>query len=369
MVRHLHDIAGGAVLTSPTLGDLENPETGPYVEKYMRTMDGVPAEDRMRLFHAIRDLTADSFGGWHLVTNLQSGGGLFAQRVVARKHYDMQRAKDLGRPGSRTCSGTWMIGRPEYLRRGSPAVRRGPAVLGADPLQPVLRQPAPAEREEVSEESGRLFDTATGMASPATAMSGSGGVVVDDHAADVLAVAHVLVAVVDVARAGRCWVTSSSSLSLPSWYSRSRRGMSRRGLADPKMAPTSCFSYIASSNRFMLTLSTENGATAVCTTRPPLAAIAERRLRCTRPGRRPIVRIDLVGHRAPREVADELGGLLDVGAEWVAPNTCACSRLNSTGSTATTWRAPAIAAPCTAFMPTPPQPTTTTVSPGCTSAA
>ena len=63
----------------------------------MRTMVGVSAEERMRLFHAIRDLTADAFGGWHLVTNLQSGGGLFAQRVVARKHYDMQRAKDLGR--------------------------------------------------------------------------------------------------------------------------------------------------------------------------------------------------------------------------------------------------------------------------------
>jgi len=95
MVRHLHDIAGGSVLTSPTIGDLENPETGPFVEKYMRTMEGVPAEERMRLFHAIRDLTADSYGGWHLVTNLQSGGGLYAQRIVARRHYDMQRAKQL----------------------------------------------------------------------------------------------------------------------------------------------------------------------------------------------------------------------------------------------------------------------------------
>ena len=56
-------------------------------------------------------------------------------------------------------------------------------------------------------------------------------------------------------------------------------------------------------------------------------------------------------------------------AECVAPKICACSRLNSSGSTATTWRAPDIDAPCTAFMPTPPQPTTTTVSPGCTSAA
>jgi 4-hydroxybutyryl-CoA dehydratase/vinylacetyl-CoA-Delta-isomerase len=97
MVRHLHDIAGGAVLTSPTLGDLENPDTGKYVEKYMRTSADGTAEERMRLFHAIRDLTADAFGGWHLVTNLQSGGGLFAQRIVARKHYDMERAKDLGR--------------------------------------------------------------------------------------------------------------------------------------------------------------------------------------------------------------------------------------------------------------------------------
>jgi 4-hydroxybutyryl-CoA dehydratase / vinylacetyl-CoA-Delta-isomerase len=97
MVRHLHDIAGGAVLTSPTLGDLENPDTGKYVEKYMRTGADTTAEERMRLFHAIRDLTADAFGGWHLVTNLQSGGGLFAQRIVSRKHYDMERAKDLGR--------------------------------------------------------------------------------------------------------------------------------------------------------------------------------------------------------------------------------------------------------------------------------
>lgn len=97
MVRHLHDIAGGAVLTAPTLADLENPVTGPFVSKYMRTGDGVAAEDRMKLFHAIRDLTADALGGWHFVTNLQSGGGLFAQRLVTRKHYDMNRAKAAGR--------------------------------------------------------------------------------------------------------------------------------------------------------------------------------------------------------------------------------------------------------------------------------
>jgi 4-hydroxybutyryl-CoA dehydratase/vinylacetyl-CoA-Delta-isomerase len=31
---------------------------------------------------------------WRLVTNLQGGGGLFAQRIVTRKHYDLAGAKE-----------------------------------------------------------------------------------------------------------------------------------------------------------------------------------------------------------------------------------------------------------------------------------
>ncbi len=95
MVRNLHDIAGGSVLTAPSLRDLHNPATGEYLEKYMRTMDGVDAEYRMRLFHAIRDFTADAYGGWQHVTMLQAGGGLYAQKVVVAKHYDMDHAKTL----------------------------------------------------------------------------------------------------------------------------------------------------------------------------------------------------------------------------------------------------------------------------------
>jgi len=97
MVRNLHDIAGGAVLTTPSMADLENPDTHGYVQKYMGTGTETSAENRIKLFHAIRDLTADAYGGWHLVTNLQSGGGLFAQRIVTRRHYDMERAKRYAR--------------------------------------------------------------------------------------------------------------------------------------------------------------------------------------------------------------------------------------------------------------------------------
>jgi 4-hydroxybutyryl-CoA dehydratase/vinylacetyl-CoA-Delta-isomerase len=95
MVRHLHDIAGGAIVTAPSIADLDNPETGTLLRKYMSTGHDVDGEYRIRLFHAIRDLTADSYGGWRAVTNIQAGGGLYAQRIVTRKHYDLDRAKHL----------------------------------------------------------------------------------------------------------------------------------------------------------------------------------------------------------------------------------------------------------------------------------
>ena len=95
MVRHLHDIAGGAVVTAPSMSDFDNPELRPLLEKYLGTGPDISGEYRSKLFHAIRDTTADALGGWHQVTNLQSGGGLFAQKLVTRKNYDIERARAL----------------------------------------------------------------------------------------------------------------------------------------------------------------------------------------------------------------------------------------------------------------------------------
>ena len=95
MVRHLHDVSGGGIVTTPTLADLENNEVGALVRKYMAGGAGVAGEYRMKLFHAIRDITADSYGGWRFVTYLQAGGGLYAQRIVTRRHYDLDKAKSM----------------------------------------------------------------------------------------------------------------------------------------------------------------------------------------------------------------------------------------------------------------------------------
>jgi 4-hydroxybutyryl-CoA dehydratase/vinylacetyl-CoA-Delta-isomerase len=95
MVRHLHDIAGGSILTAPGMADLENEKTGHLIRKYMGTMQSVDGLYRIKLFHAIRDMTADAYGGWSAVTNIQAGGGLYAQRIVSRMHYDLDGAKRL----------------------------------------------------------------------------------------------------------------------------------------------------------------------------------------------------------------------------------------------------------------------------------
>jgi len=93
MSHYLHDVAGGAVITAPTIADLDNPEIGDALRKYMRTMEGVSGEDRTRIFHVIRDLFADTYGGWDKVTNQVLGGGLHQSRMATLDAYDLEPVK------------------------------------------------------------------------------------------------------------------------------------------------------------------------------------------------------------------------------------------------------------------------------------
>lgn len=95
MVKYLQDLSGGLVVTLPSEADLRSPETGHYMRKYLHTKSTVDVETRMRIYNLIRDLTADAYGGWHLVVALQAGGGLSAQRFMMNRIYDMNSAKEM----------------------------------------------------------------------------------------------------------------------------------------------------------------------------------------------------------------------------------------------------------------------------------
>lgn len=94
MVGLVHDVGGASVITAPSVADYENEATHLYVEKYMSTGNNVRGEDRMKVFHLIRDLTGDTYAGWLKVTTQMIGGGVLAQRLAALDHYPMDAAAE-----------------------------------------------------------------------------------------------------------------------------------------------------------------------------------------------------------------------------------------------------------------------------------
>jgi 4-hydroxybutyryl-CoA dehydratase/vinylacetyl-CoA-Delta-isomerase len=101
MVSYLHDISGGLLLTCPSVADFENEATHMYMAKYLRTMPGVSGEDRMKVFHLIRDLTADTYWGWNKIVNQSVAGGMDAQRAAALVNFDLSGAKSQAQAAAR----------------------------------------------------------------------------------------------------------------------------------------------------------------------------------------------------------------------------------------------------------------------------
>lgn len=89
----LQDIAGGGLITSPSGADLMSPLTGPLVQKYFVGKEGTSAEERLRMFNLVRDLTASDYAGDDTIATLHGGGSMAAQKQAILRSYDLSRAK------------------------------------------------------------------------------------------------------------------------------------------------------------------------------------------------------------------------------------------------------------------------------------
>jgi aromatic ring hydroxylase len=90
-VALVQDIAGGIVVTAPGIEDLEHPELGPLVDKYLAGRQGVSGHERWQLAELVRDLTASEFGGYNYVVTLHGEGSQGAQLVQTVRDYDVAR--------------------------------------------------------------------------------------------------------------------------------------------------------------------------------------------------------------------------------------------------------------------------------------
>jgi aromatic ring hydroxylase len=90
MVSYVQDISGGILVTGPSEADLLNPETRPFIEKYLGAKAGVVPADRLRLLNMISDLTASDFGGYQEVLAIHAEGSIEAEKMTIYREYDFR---------------------------------------------------------------------------------------------------------------------------------------------------------------------------------------------------------------------------------------------------------------------------------------
>jgi aromatic ring hydroxylase len=95
-VRHVQDIAGGALVTGPGADDLESILTSPYYEKYYAG-HATTGRNRLRALALIRDLVASGFGAYQEVLAVHAEGSLEAEKMMVWRSYDRRPALDFVR--------------------------------------------------------------------------------------------------------------------------------------------------------------------------------------------------------------------------------------------------------------------------------
>lgn len=88
-VKYLEDITGGIAATMPSMKDWENPETRPYIEKYLAGDARYPTEDRLRALQMV-GREGSTFMG---ILAVHAEGSLAAQRMTIYQQADWERFK------------------------------------------------------------------------------------------------------------------------------------------------------------------------------------------------------------------------------------------------------------------------------------
>ncbi|MBA7711666.1 4-hydroxybutyryl-CoA dehydratase/vinylacetyl-CoA-Delta-isomerase [subsurface metagenome] len=93
----LTSIAGGLPSTLPFEQEWLNPETRPYLEKYIMRNPEISAEKQHRLFRFISDFSCSSSSGWAQYAGVHGGGSPIMEKIGIRGQYDLEAKKDIAK--------------------------------------------------------------------------------------------------------------------------------------------------------------------------------------------------------------------------------------------------------------------------------
>jgi len=97
IARLAEDIAGGLMVTMPSEKDLANERTGPYIQKYLKGVDSVPTEWRMRILRLIENITLGTAAVGYRTESMHGAGPPQAQRIMIRRQADLEAKKSLAK--------------------------------------------------------------------------------------------------------------------------------------------------------------------------------------------------------------------------------------------------------------------------------
>ena len=95
--RLAEDIAGGLMVTLPSEKDFRSPELNGYIDKYLRGVDSVPTEHRMRILRLIENLTLGTGAVGYRTESMHGAGSPQAQRIMIARLSNMEHKKSLAK--------------------------------------------------------------------------------------------------------------------------------------------------------------------------------------------------------------------------------------------------------------------------------
>jgi 4-hydroxybutyryl-CoA dehydratase/vinylacetyl-CoA-Delta-isomerase len=89
-MRLMIDISGGFVADLPSDRDFRNPEIGELLKKYLKGVEGVPVENRVRMYRLVEKLALESAD---TISDIHGGGSPEAHRITILRETDLEKKK------------------------------------------------------------------------------------------------------------------------------------------------------------------------------------------------------------------------------------------------------------------------------------
>ena len=97
IVRLAEDIAGGLMVTAPSEADFRSPELGPVIDKYLRGVDSVSTENRLRILRLIENLALGTAAVGYRTESMHGAGSPQAQRIMIARQGNLEHKKALAK--------------------------------------------------------------------------------------------------------------------------------------------------------------------------------------------------------------------------------------------------------------------------------